>query len=144
MSTQVDEFARHPAARMIRERILRNARLSIDRFVAEIPLSYFHQNCPDGFQFIPRDSDLLIELLRASPRFAVATGFDMRPHAVVFREVSQPDALHLRIDRYGGKSEMHLDKVSIVAGRDSAGQVIYVDDVAIGFEHVSTDLIHRK
>ena len=139
-----DVLAGHPAAQMIRNRILRGAGIAIDSFVEHVMLSYFRQNCPDGFQFQPTNGDGLIELFRKSSRFAVATGFDMRPHAVIFREVHQPDSLHLRLDRFGGKSEMHLDKVSIVEGRDSAGQVIYVEDLARGIQHVCTDLIHRK
>jgi hypothetical protein len=139
-----DVLEAHPAARMIRNRILQGAGIAIDPFISYVILSYFGQNCPDGFQFQPANADRLIELFRRSPRFGVATGVDMRPHAVVFREVHQPDSLHLRLDRFGGKSEMHLDKVSIAEGRDSAGQVIYVEDLARGIQHVCTDLIHRR
>jgi hypothetical protein len=145
MTSPADPFAGHPAARMISDRIFRHSGIRIDPFISRIHDSYYHQNCPDGFHCSCTDVGNLLGLLKGSPRFGLATMiFDMKPNAVVFREISQPDSLHLRLHRFDGVSEMHLDTVSIVEGRDSAGQVIYVEDLSRDIEHLGVDKLHRK
>ena len=144
MTSTEDPFVGHPSAMMIRDRILKTAGISITPFVAQIGLSYLAQKWPDGFQFTARDVERLIALFRGNTQFGLTTGLDQRPNATCFRERNKPDSLHIRLHRYGGGSEMHIDKVSIVEGIDNVGHVVYADDLAVGIQHFRCDVLHRK
>jgi hypothetical protein len=134
----------HPVVQTIRNRVESSANIKLTNYGLCVTLLW--RSTPMGFKFTCSQTDTLARALRFSPRFALATAFfDVRPDAVIFREVSQPDSLHFRLPKDpAAECSVHLDSVSIVEGRDAAGQVIYASDLEVLERHLRIDKQHRR
>jgi hypothetical protein len=105
-------------------------------------------NNPRGFHFTCQRLNLLHAALTRSQFFGREHWLFERIEKITtpdcaFRQVSNTASLHV-ILRFRGRSEIHLDSISIVRARDTrTGQAIYVDDVAVMIEHHRVDKNHQ-
>jgi hypothetical protein len=124
--------------------------IDLDKYIGEIGDKW--SDTPSGFSFTCKDKAAYIALMTAvvqNLRFGTDNMVGGSQHqGVSFREVNQPDSLHIVLstrpdpkDPVKATCSIHLDSVSVVLGRDSTtGQVNY--DVGKVFQHLATDLKH--
>jgi hypothetical protein len=136
-------WAKHPVFLEITHRLQLSAQINLRAFGVSVAGESWATN-PKGFHFLSKQPNALIQALRQSARFGRATAFfDHVAGATVFREVSQPDSLHLTVyDEADRKCVIHLDSISIVQKRGDFGNVVYVEDLAVLYRHFAIDKMH--
>lgn len=124
--------------------------IDLDRYIGQIGRPW--QDTPCGFPFTCKDKATYAALMNAlilSPNFGSDSMIGGSQHkGVSFREVSQPDSLHIILssrpdpnDSIKATCSIHLDSVSVVAGKDpKTRQVNY--DLGKVLQHLATDLKH--
>ena len=123
--------------------------VDLDRYIGRIAKKW--DSTPKGFGFTCKDKAAYSALMTAliqNPYFGSDNMIgSSRHYGASFREVSQPDSLHIilstRVDWDGATCGIHLDSVSVVTGMDSTtGRVIY--DPGKVLQHLATDLLHTS
>jgi hypothetical protein len=100
-----------------------------------------------GFGFVHKEYDRLLVALVMSSNFGSDTTFGGKLHSgLSFREITTPDSLHITLsERPDPKTHdtcsIHLDSVSIVAGRDPNSRTVNYN-YGKGLQHLATDYLH--
>ena len=126
--------------------------VNLDRYIGHITNTW--AQTPIGFAFTCKDKSAcstLMNTLVQNLQFGSDTMLGSSQHqGASFREVNQFDSLHIVLvsrpepsksnasEFVAGPCSIHLDSVSPVAGRDSAGRIIY--DHGKVLQHIATDL----
>jgi hypothetical protein len=145
------EFDNDRTVVMIKGRMKRLG-LDLDRYIGQITNTW--SQIPPGFAFTCKDRTAYLALMQALVQ-NVNFGSDSllggsQHHGASFREVSQPDSLHIVLStRPDANSKLpvrptcsvHLDSVSPVAGRDPITRQIVYDHGKV-LQHIATDLKH--
>lgn len=117
--------------------------VSLEPYVASITWMW-----KNGFDFICPDCKGLMQALILSQHFGCDSAIGGSMHkGVSFREVSQPDSLHIVIyekhpGAKGDNASIHLDSFSPVAGRDDKTKGLVYDYGKV-LQHVVTDAKHK-
>jgi hypothetical protein len=139
---------------LIKNRMKRQG-IDLDRYIGRITSRW--DTTPCGFGFTCKDRATYMALMQGlidNPNFGSDSMIGGSQHkGASFREVSQPDSLHIILssrpdpsmskpsDPVRATCSVHLDSVSVVAGRDpKTRQVIY--DPGKVLQHLATDLKH--
>jgi hypothetical protein len=126
---------------------MKNLGMDMDRYIGQITNKW--DSIPSGFGFTCKDNKAYADLMGAlvqNANFGADSMIGGSQHrGASFREVGQPDSLHVilstRPDPSGATCSIHRDSVSVVTGIDpKTGQVIY--DPGKVLQHVATDLLH--
>ena len=143
MSIYLRDVITAKSVQIVMKRLYRHG-INIQSYCREFSDEPFGSN-PYGFNFFCLHGPTLVNVLKQNRGFGKANAvFDLKWNCDVFREVSGPDSLHIIINRNPAKrSVIHLDSISIVEGRDSAGQIIYAEDLALQMRHLRVDLLHK-
>jgi hypothetical protein len=122
--------------------------ISIDAYVQKYT-NYWEPPYGFGFRFISKSGyeRTLLRDLSFNARFGVDGSIGGSRHpGVSFREVNQPDSLHVIVSKHpidrqsGANCEVHLDSVSPVLGREGDGSLRY--DFGRVLQHIVTDQYH--
>jgi hypothetical protein len=115
--------------------------LILTPFLDEVTRVY-PPNGPIGFDFKCEDISGLFAAVKYNPHFGydnprniaghVATEL---AHGISFREDNQQDSLHFEIAK--DICNVHIDSISVVAGKDESGDIIY--NTANLLQHISSD-----
>ena len=147
-------FDKDPTVVTIKNRMKRRG-VDLDRYIGDITNTW--NKIPGGFGFTCKDKNTymaLMNVLVQNPGFGSDSMVGgSQHHGVSFREISQPDSLHIILsnrpdpsmskpsDRLRATCSIHLDSVSVVTGKDAkTSQVIY--DSGKVLQHLATDLLH--
>jgi hypothetical protein len=121
--------------------------LDLDAYIGRI--TDYWDETPSGFGFTYKDQNTYLKLMDAlvqNPHFGSDTMLGGSQHrGASFREVNQPDSLHITVCRQpdrksGATGTVHLDTVSPVLGKDEHGFIVY--DQGKVLQHLATDLKH--
>lgn len=129
--------------------------VDLDRYIGQITNKW--DTTPRGFGFTCKDKNAYTALMGALIQNLHFGSDNMiggsQHHGASFREVSEPDSLHIILstrpdpsmskpsDRLRATCSIHLDSVSVITGRDpTTKQVIY--DPGKVLQHLATDLLH--
>jgi len=117
--------------------------IGMDTYIETAIIDSWESN-PPGFKFRCRDFNGFVRALYYNQNFARATAlFDQIPDGIAYREVQKTDSLHVILRRaHNAECNIHIDSISIVEGRDSQGQAIYVEVMAVLFHHLLKDKAH--
>ncbi|MEO7923036.1 MAG: hypothetical protein ABIR30_05110 [Chitinophagaceae bacterium] len=141
-----DNFEQYKNIKHVQEILTRLGQYSINLRNYGITIQETWDINPKGFHFTCDNTKDFLNALFFNPRFAFATAFfDFKKGCKVFREVSQPDSLHLVINEIPkGQCIIHLDSISITSGRDSVtGNAIYDEDLSVLIRHLKVDRLHK-
>jgi hypothetical protein len=104
---------------------------------------------PTGLKFTaPANIGDFEKELAGADRFARATGgwdkIRIPKHGSMFREVNEDGSLHiiLKESKPANECEIHLDKISIVKGRNRDGSIEYVQNINTLGRHAAMELCH--
>jgi hypothetical protein len=133
----------------IGERLYSTSGIHLSRYCTPQSLTKYWRGVlfPTGLTFTaPRNVGDFEKELAKSKKFARANGgwdtAKLPKHGSMFREVSEVGSLHIVLRKPTHECEIHLDKISIVKGRNRDGSIEYVRDIRILGRHAAMELCH--
>jgi hypothetical protein len=136
---------------LISERLYRASGIDLSKYCTPQSLTKYWIGvlAPTGLKFTgPRNIGDFEKELAKSNRFAKATGgwdtVRIPKHGSMFREVSEVGSLHIILKKPPDECEIHLDKISIVKGRNRDGSIEYVRDISTLGRHAAMELCHME
>ena len=138
---------------LISDRLYSASGINLSRYCTSKTLTDYWRSLvyPTGLKFTAPANigDFENELAR-SHRFGRATGgWDktrIPKHGSMFREVSEEGSLHIILKKSKplNECEIHLDKISIVKGRNRDGSIEYVRNLNTLGRHAAMELCHME
>jgi hypothetical protein len=138
---------------LISERLYKGSGIDLSKYCTPRSLTGYWVGVlnPTGLKFTaPRNIGDFEKELATSKRFAKATGgwdkVRLPKHGSMFREVSEVGSLHiiLKKPKPADECEIHLDKISIVKGRNRDGSIEYVRNLSTLGRHAAMELCHME
>jgi hypothetical protein len=121
-------------------------RIPIDKFIQKITFVY-ERPAPIGFDFDCSNTKELIAHLSLNLNFGLDNQSEVAGHTATrlarglsFREVSSHGSIHFEISKLD--VNVHLDTISVVAGRDEHGNIIY--NTGNLLQHLASDHLNWK
>ena len=134
---------------LIRDRLYRASSIELSKYCTPQSLTSYWVGVlnPTGLKFkAPANIGRFEKELARSDSFARATGgwdkIRIPKHGSMFREVNEEGSLHIILKEAPDECEIHLDKVSIVKGRNSDGSIEYVRNLSTLGRHAAMELCH--